>query len=427
MPKLADIWRLGNLGHLEPQSPLARLFSRLKDLERILAILHIRVENSAHLPGEDGGQVLYGGESLELRGGTPGPPATTGQVRIEASAFVFNEAGDDYDARFEGADEPNLIFLDASTNRVGYGTATPATRSHVSSAADDATSSQVRATNTNATGVNAAAVLAAFSDAVSTQLSSWCTANTTSRWGLTLGAWSELLSNSGNGLVIGVVNDKPLVFGQNGTIRFRLDASGNVGINTSSYGTSAAKVISVASGTAPTSSPPDVAQLWVADTSPGSANFYARNESGSIQQLTGLAARATSAFSKTSDTTLADVSDLTRFVEASRTYAFVATLYTTSDAAGGVKAAIAGTATATSVIYEAMVWNAAAVAAQTRATALGTAVGGVTAVTAALIVIRGTITVNAGGSLLPQFSQNASSGVASTVLAGSTFELTPIA
>lgn len=38
---------------------------------------------------------------------------------------VFNEAGADIDFRFEGDTEPNLLFLDASTDRVGIGTANP--------------------------------------------------------------------------------------------------------------------------------------------------------------------------------------------------------------------------------------------------------------------------------------------------------------
>jgi hypothetical protein len=66
-----------------------------------------------------------------------------------------------------------------------------------------------------------------------------------------------------------------------------------------------------------------------------------------------------------------------------------------------------------------MVYDAAAVKAQTRATALATSVGGVTAVTAALCRLTGTITVNAAGTLSIQFAQNASNGTASSVLTGS--------
>ena len=130
--------------------------------------------------------------------------------------------------------------------------------------------------------------------------------------------------------------------------------------------------------------------------------------------------RVSSQFDKTDDT-LANITGLSVNVTAGKTYCFYATLYTTANVAGGVKAAIAGTATATSIIYEGITTAAAGLAAQTRATALGTEVGGATTATAGLIRIDGTITVNAGGTLTVQFAQNASNGAASSVLVGSTF------
>lgn len=45
---------------------------------------------------------------------------------------VINEAGGDFDTRVEGDTEQNLLFIDASTDRVGVGTATPGNRLHVS-------------------------------------------------------------------------------------------------------------------------------------------------------------------------------------------------------------------------------------------------------------------------------------------------------
>ncbi len=135
------------------------------------------------------------------------------------------------------------------------------------------------------------------------------------------------------------------------------------------------------------------------------------------------ASRVATQFDKTSDTTLANVTGLTVTVKAGRTYSFTAILYTTSNVAGGVKAAIAGTATATAIIYEAETASAGITGAvgTSRATALGTAVGDVTAVTVAKIMITGTITVNAAGTLTVQFAQNASNGTASSVLVGSSF------
>lgn len=195
-----------------------------------------------------------------------------------------------------------------------------------------------------------------------------------------------------------------------------------------SIGTSGIGVFAIANGTAPTSSPADEFQLYSADSAAGDANAFARNEAGEINRLTGLTARVSTQFDKTSDTTLANVTGLSRNVEAGRTYAFIAVLYTSSNVAGGVKAAIGGTATATSVIYEAEVKDGSTFATMgtARATALATAVGDVTTVTAAKITITGTIVVNAAGTLTVQFAQNASNGSASSVLVNSNLRLIPI-
>ncbi len=143
-----------------------------------------------------------------------------------------------------------------------------------------------------------------------------------------------------------------------------------------------------------------------------------RQEIPQIQQ-----SRVSTQFDKTSDTTLANITGLTATVVAGKIYRFEAILFTSSNVAGGVKVAIAGTATATAIVYEGLTTDAG-LTTQTRATALGTAVGGVTAVTAGFIKIYGTITVNAAGTLRVQFAQNASNGTASSVLVGSTFVLT---
>lgn len=56
---------------------------------------------------------------------------STSAVEISFSATggaVFNESANDADFRVEGVSNPNLIFADASTNRMGVGTATPSAR-----------------------------------------------------------------------------------------------------------------------------------------------------------------------------------------------------------------------------------------------------------------------------------------------------------
>jgi hypothetical protein len=68
-------------------------------------------------------------------------PETKKQTRAElfknippadfAGANVFNEAGADVDQRMEGDTDANLVFVDASTDRVGIGTATPTAKLQV--------------------------------------------------------------------------------------------------------------------------------------------------------------------------------------------------------------------------------------------------------------------------------------------------------
>jgi len=68
-------------------------------------------------------------------------PETKKQTRAElfknipaasfAGANVFNDAGADVDQRIEGDTDANLVFVDASTDRVGVGTATPTAKFQV--------------------------------------------------------------------------------------------------------------------------------------------------------------------------------------------------------------------------------------------------------------------------------------------------------
>jgi len=55
--------------------------------------------------------------------------STSGVERVEfgASEVVFNDGGADYDFRVEGDTNANLLFVDASTDRVGVGTSSPDT------------------------------------------------------------------------------------------------------------------------------------------------------------------------------------------------------------------------------------------------------------------------------------------------------------
>lgn len=142
----------------------------------------------------------------------------------------------------------------------------------------------------------------------------------------------------------------------------------------------------------------------------------------SLFASSGSLKRVSTQFDKTSSAALADVTGLLVPVLASTTYKFRAYLWTTSNVAGGVQAAVASSGSVTSIIYTGINLSGG-VSTQTRATTSAAAVAAVTAVTAADIIIDGTITTNASGNLTVQFAQNVSNGTASSVLVGSTFEV----
>ena len=56
---------------------------------------------------------------------------------------------------------------------------------------------------------------------------------TVTRYGIAIGGYGEIMSSTGNGLLIGTAsNNKPIVFGNNNLERLRIDVGGKVGIGT---------------------------------------------------------------------------------------------------------------------------------------------------------------------------------------------------
>ena len=132
----------------------------------------------------------------------------------------------------------------------------------------------------------------------------------------------------------------------------------------------------------------------------------------------------TEQFDKTSSTTLADVTmDRVMNVGAGLTYTFEAVLHVSANVGGGTRFSIAGTATATNFIDSVTLLDDAtnAYTITVRDTALGANDATQLGTTAGLCVIKGTILVNASGTLTVQFAQNTSNGSASSVLVGSSF------
>lgn len=214
---------------------------------------------------------------------------------------------------------------------------------------------------------------------------------------------------------------------------WRADDGGNgaasfiVGPSTASVGVGGTATMVLANGNAPGASPADQVQIFSKDTVAGKANFYVRNEAGEELRLSGLHGRVSTQFDKTSNTTLADVPGATVDVEAGRIYRFFVEAYIASNASGGVKIALGGTATMTSMVADAELKNGAALVtpATPRVTALNTTFGDVTgAVTK--ILVTGTLVPSGNGTVTLQFAQNASFGTASSVLVNSLIGLIPV-
>jgi len=132
----------------------------------------------------------------------------------------------------------------------------------------------------------------------------------------------------------------------------------------------------------------------------------------------------------TSNTTITVVSGLNVTVAAGRTYAFEAHLSFTCAAAGGIQCTIGGTCTATAIIYDGWIVDSGnnGIKGNAQATAMNTVVASSTIVgTAGTVIIKGLITVNAGGALTVRAAQNTSNATATAVKIGSYFKVHDVA
>ncbi len=220
-------------------------------------------------------------------------------------------------------------------------------------------------------------------------------------------AANQILKNNGSGTLSWVDPGAALPAGQ--AIQLPGATSGAVSLTTPATVTSYTLKLPAAQGAAN--------QMLAND---GSGNLSWVDAGGG-----GLSGRVTSQFDKT-DTTLANVGGLSVTLTAGRVYRFVTTLHVSPDAVGGHKYAIAGTCTATAIIYQINALNNGTMVfvINSRQTALAGSAGTASG-TSVFTTIEGTIIVNAGGTLTVQFAQNAASGT-SSVLVGSTLMIEDI-
>jgi len=146
----------------------------------------------------------------------------------EANFFVRDvTSGSRLPFRIRPGAPTSSIDISAS-GKVGIGTASPSEALHVF-ASDDANTLNLT-NNTNSTGTAAAAVVQAKADTAQTSMIAHGTGRTLTRFGQTLGGWSEVLNAAGNGLIVGTLGSTPLILGTNSVARLTISNTGAVTI-----------------------------------------------------------------------------------------------------------------------------------------------------------------------------------------------------
>lgn len=114
----------------------------------------------------------------------------------------------------------------AADGKVGMGTGSPTQNLHVFRNSDELHTLLVE---NDANGTTSAASVAVQSDTAGTNFNAHSPARTVSRFGVTIGGWSELLNTAGNGLILGTLGSAPMILGTNSANRMTIVAGGNIG------------------------------------------------------------------------------------------------------------------------------------------------------------------------------------------------------
>lgn len=141
------------------------------------------------------------------------------------------------------------FFVDTSAGRIGVGTVLPTQTLDIET--NENANSIFLLKNASSTGSSAAGVIRVSADTALTQVIAHGTGRTISRYGITLGGWSEIAPSAGNGLIIGTINATPLIFGTSGAVNtaeaMRITTDNRIGIGETAPATNVE--INSASGT----------------------------------------------------------------------------------------------------------------------------------------------------------------------------------
>lgn len=227
---------------------------------------------------------------------------------IGSDGVIFNQDGADIDFRVEGDTNANLFFVDASTDRVGIGTASPGSTLDVNGEIKTNTlfelvkdgTSGVFQGNIYGNGNTSRSVIFMGRKAQGTLASpSAVGANDflfslVGRGYTSAGAFSaidsarikfaaaEAFTSTAQGTYIDF--DTTPIGSNSPATALRIDPSGNIGIGTTSFGTSAAGVLAIKNGTEPSTSPADMIQLYSVDLSAGNATLGLRTETAVVSE-----------------------------------------------------------------------------------------------------------------------------------------------
>jgi len=166
----------------------------------------------------------------------------------------------------------------------------------------------------------------------------------------------------------------------------------------------------------------------------GATNNYAAQFNGSVDMAGSTLINAkmpggivTGAnFDAISNTTLANVTGLSFNLVAGAFYSFKVVLSCTANIAGGIKIAIASTATTSYYLAKSWAWNGSTPTFGSNGT-IGAVEYASTSATATTFILEGMYVASTTGALTVQFAQNVSSASASSVQVGSNFIVTRLA
>lgn len=224
--------------------------------------------------GRSGGQTIYGdtasGGNLTLHSTSH---ATKGKINFGASSAY-----------------------DGANVRLGIGTTSPAAVGHFVGGTNATIGLQIQDVTTDATDKLMRIKTASYLNAEEPVTIFTCTASSTGNIvRIGGGNGTENAATSVQVFLATAVNTLQ------GTERFRFDGNGNFGVRQTSFGTSAAGVLAIGNGTAPSTSPADAFQMYAADQTAGNSVPKIRTEAGHI--ITLYTTNSGSAYSITNGTT----------------------------------------------------------------------------------------------------------------------------